>query len=209
METLSALLALWEGNPPVARWFPQQCVAYFPYCWPEPIVDKRLDAHVMSLKCRPVAFHCLCTIFFPFNNSICYLMNYSHLKRDCPLCNFHKHTSTICCQAELVQHEYIITMRHEQGDSTVKRNYLNENFGISIKILLRHVSKVRIAYHGYAMRKILPLCRKTVTFKSKGFLCLFGHNSRIHCFWLKNLNLFSQNITFRVINYLNLVEKNH
>ena len=63
------------------------------------------------------------------------------------------------------------------------------------------------AYHGYAMRKILPLCRKTVTCKSKGFLCLFGHNSRIHCFWLKNLNLFSQNITFRVINYLNLVAK--
>ena len=62
-------------------------------------------------------------------------------------------------------------------------------------------------YHGYAMRKILPLCIKTVTFKSKGFLCLFDHNSRIHCFWLKNLNLFSQNITFRVINYLNLVEK--
>ena len=27
-------------------------------------------------------------------------------------------------------------------------------------------------YHGYAMRKILPLCRKTVTCKSKGFLCL-------------------------------------
>ena len=62
-------------------------------------------------------------------------------------------------------------------------------------------------YHGYAMRKILPLSRKTVTCKSKVFLCLFGHNSRIHCFWLKNLNLFSQNITFRVINYLNLVEK--
>ena len=62
-------------------------------------------------------------------------------------------------------------------------------------------------YHGYAMRKILPLCRKTVTFKSKGFLCLFSHNSRIHCFWLKNLNLFSQNITFLVINHLNLVEK--
>ena len=62
-------------------------------------------------------------------------------------------------------------------------------------------------YHGYAMSKILPLCRKTVTCKSKGFLCLFDHNSRIHCFWLKNLNLFSQNITFRVINYLNLVEK--
>ena len=62
-------------------------------------------------------------------------------------------------------------------------------------------------YHGYAMRKILPLCIKTVTCKSKGFLCLFGHNSRLHCFWLKNLNLFSQNITFRVINYLNLVEK--
>ena len=65
----------------------------------------------------------------------------------------------------------------------------------------------RITYHGYAMRKILPLCRKTVTCKSKGFLCLFGHNSCIHCFCLKNLNLFSQNITFRVINYLNLVEK--
>ena len=48
---------------------------------------------------------------------------------------------------------------------------------------------------------------KTVTGESKGFLCLFGHNSRIHCFWLKNQNLFSQNITFRVINYLNLVEK--
>ena len=64
-----------------------------------------------------------------------------------------------------------------------------------------------ISYHGYAMRKILPLCIKTVTGKSKGFLCLFGHNSRIHCFCLKNLNLFSQNITFRVINYLNLVEK--
>ena len=62
-------------------------------------------------------------------------------------------------------------------------------------------------YHGYATRKILPLCIKTVTCKSKGFLCLFGHNSRIHCFCLKNLNLFSQNITFRVINYLNLVEK--
>ena len=62
-------------------------------------------------------------------------------------------------------------------------------------------------YHGYAMRKILPLCGKTVTCKSKGFLCLFGHNSRIHCFWLNNLNMFSQNITFRVINYLNLVEK--
>ena len=62
-------------------------------------------------------------------------------------------------------------------------------------------------YHGYAMRKTLLLCRKTVTFKSKGFLCLFGHNSRIHCFWLKNLNLFSQNITFSVMNYLNFVEK--
>ena len=48
---------------------------------------------------------------------------------------------------------------------------------------------------------------KTVTCKSKGLLCLFGHNSRIHCFWPKNLNLFSQSITFRVINYLNLVEK--
>ena len=64
-----------------------------------------------------------------------------------------------------------------------------------------------MSYHGYAMRKILPLCRKTVTCKSKGFLCLFSHNNRIHCFCLKNLNLFSQNITFRVINYLNLVEK--
>ena len=64
-----------------------------------------------------------------------------------------------------------------------------------------------LTYHGYAMRKILPLCIKTVTCKSKDFLCLFGHISRIHCFWLKNLNLFSQNITFRVINYLNLVEK--
>ena len=48
---------------------------------------------------------------------------------------------------------------------------------------------------------------KTVTCKSKGFLCLFGHNSCKHCFCLKNLNLFSQNITFRVINYLNLLEK--
>ena len=48
---------------------------------------------------------------------------------------------------------------------------------------------------------------KTVTCKSKGFLCLFGHNSPKHCFWLKNLNLFSQNITFKVIDYLNLVEK--
>ena len=47
------------------------------------------------------------------------------------------------------------------------------------------------AYHGYAMRKILPLSIKTVTCKSKGFLCLFGHNSCIHCFCLKNLNLFS------------------
>ena len=65
-----------------------------------------------------------------------------------------------------------------------------------------------ISYHGYAMRKILPLCIKTVTCKSKGFLCLFGHNSRIHCFCLKILNLFSQNITFKVIDYLNLVEKN-
>ena len=64
-----------------------------------------------------------------------------------------------------------------------------------------------LAYHGYAMRKILPLCIKTVRCKSKGFLCLFGHNSRIHCFCLKNLNLFSQNIAFRVINYLNVVEK--
>ena len=62
-------------------------------------------------------------------------------------------------------------------------------------------------YHGYAMRKFLPLSIKTVTCKSKGFLCLFGHISRIHCFWLKNLNLFSQNITFKVIDYLNLVEK--
>ena len=66
---------------------------------------------------------------------------------------------------------------------------------------------IDVTYHGYAMRKIQPLCIKTVTCKSKGFLCLFGHNNRIHCFCLKNLNLFSQNITFRVINYLNLVEK--
>ena len=51
-------------------------------------------------------------------------------------------------------------------------------------------SRTSITYHGYAMRKILPLCRKTVTCKSKGFLCLFGHISRIHCFGLKNLNLF-------------------
>ena len=78
---------------------------------------------------------------------------------------------------------------------------------------INHTDLMRIpiitttTYHGYAMRKILPLCIKTVTGKSKGFLCLFGHNSRIHCFWLKNQNLFSQNITFRVINYLNLVEK--
>ena len=65
----------------------------------------------------------------------------------------------------------------------------------------------RAPYHGYAMRKILPLSIKTVTCKSKGFLCLFGHNSRIHCFCLKNLNLFSQNITFKVTDYLNLVKK--
>ena len=146
METPSTLLALWEGNPPVARWFPQQCVAYFPYCWPEPIVDKRLDAYVMSLKCRPVAFHCLCTIFFPFNNSICYLINNSHLKRDCPLYCFYKHTSTICCQTELVNENIINveawTRRH--WAFIVKRISLNENFGIPINILLRHVSKGRI-----------------------------------------------------------------
>ena len=79
-------------------------------------------------------------------------------------------------------------------------NYARLHLG---RVLHHHL----VAYHGYAMRKILPLCRKTVTCKSKGFLCLFGQNSRIHCFWLKNLNLFSQNITFRVIAYLNLVEK--
>ena len=72
---------------------------------------------------------------------------------------------------------------------------------------MKHFAGTASTYHGYAMRKILPLCIKTVTGKSKGFPCLFGHNSRIHCFCLKNLNLFSQNITFRVINYLNLVEK--
>ena len=84
----------------------------------------------------------------------------------------------------------------------------SRNLRVLPKLMSGHViAYAGDSYHGYAMRKILPLCIKTVTGKSKGFLCLFGHNSRIHCFWLKNQNLFSQNITFRVINYLNLVEK--
>ena len=91
---------------------------------------------------------------------------------------------------------------------SIRQISMPHSYEMSILTQIGHFRTV-FPYHGYAMRKILPLCRKTVTCKSKGFLYLFGHNSRIHCFWLKNLNLFSRNITFRVINYLNLVEKNH
>ena len=80
--------------------------------------------------------------------------------------------------------DFLFYLRYPRlTENTVRCRYSAVNFP--------QVITIDTPYHGYAMRKILPLCIKTVTCKSKGFLCLFGHNSRIHCFWLKNLNLFS------------------
>ena len=50
------------------------------------------------------------------------------------------------------------------------------------------------AYQGYAMREVSlnsTFLYETSTHKSKGFDCLFIHNSLKYCFWLKKLILFS------------------
>ena len=80
--------------------------------------------------------------------------------------------------------------RHRNGLTIHYHAIYYWNKSLGLRMCVYGALILKLTYHGYAMRKNLPLWIKTVTCKSKGSLCLLGHNSRMHCFCLKNLNLF-------------------